>query len=237
MESPSFAPAQHHLSGNQTFGAASHGDDKGLFVEFVTKAVHQPFLSEKEGRPIYKDVHYVTIDFPGDKTKRVDRPVKLESDNSGPSDPERFPRQWHLFQNQLDQTDDGMPITEWPPLTKSQALELKAMKIHTVEKLAELPDSACTWMGSRELRAKAQTWLETANGHSAEARLQLVIDQQAATMRAMQHQLDDLALRYAQKGMAMPDGRADDPASTVTSDTTPAPRKKASSRAAATQEN
>lgn len=231
MDAPSFASAQHNLTGGQTFGSASHGDDKGLFVEFMTKAVHMPFLSEKEGRPIYKDVHFITIDFPGDKTKRVDRPVKMESDNSGPSDPERFPRQWYLFENQLDQSGEGMPVTEWPPLTKSQALELKAMKIHTVEKLAELPDSACSWMGSRELREKARTWLETARGHSSESRLQAVIDQQNSQIAALQAQINDIVLRSAEAQARGSDDHDHN-------DAAPPPRSsKGSRRASATSEN
>ena len=186
-----FATAKHNL-GNASFGMASHGDDRGLFVEFSTRAVQMPWKSKEAGRPIYEDQAFITIDFPGDKTKRVDRPVKMEGDDSGPSDPERFPRQWMLFQNQQDQASDGMPITEWAPLTKSQALELKAIKIHTVEALASLPDSACTWLGSRELRAKAQTWLESVRDHSAEARLEAQLEQRDALIATLQQQVNDL---------------------------------------------
>lgn len=220
-----FAQAQHNL-GNATFGMATHGDDKGLFVEFSTRPTLMPFKSQEAGRPIYEEQSFITIDFPGDKTKRVDRAVKLETDDNGPSDPVRFPRQWQLFLNQQEQNGDGMPITEWPPITRSQALELKAIKIHTVETLAELPDSACTWLGSRELREKARTWLENVNDHSVESRLQAALDQRDAEIAALRQQVIDIA---AHVGV--------DPAKVSTPVTPsaerPAPAKKTTSRSAA----
>lgn len=192
-----FAVAQHNLQGAQTVGMASHGNDSGLFVEFSTRPMQMDFKSREAGRPIFEDVNFITIDFPGDKTKRVDRPVRMDEEAGAPPDPVRFPRQWQAFMNQLEQTVEGMPITEWPPLTKSQALELKAIKIHTVEALAALPDSACTWLGSRDLRAKANTWLESAAGHASESRLQAVVDQLEAKNAALQAQIDDIVRRQA----------------------------------------
>ena len=224
-----FAQAQHNL-GNATFGMATHGDDKGLFVEFSTRPTLMPFKSAEAGRPIYEDQSFITIDFPGDKTKRVDRQVKLDTDDNGPSDPVRFPRQWQMFLNQQEQNGDGMPIAEWPPITRSQALELKAIKIHTVETLAELPDSACTWLGSRELREKARTWLENVNDHSVESRLQAALDQRDAQIEALKQQVIDLA---AHVGVDASKAAAAVAAATNASAAQTAPAKKKSSRRAA----
>lgn len=200
-----FATATHNLQGSQTVGMASHGSDSALYVEFRIEPVHLEFKSKEAGRPIFVDTPYITIHFPGDKTKKVDRPVKMEDDESGPSDPTRFPRQWAAFQNQQVQTDSGTPITEWPPLTKSQAMELKTMSIHTVEQLAQMPDTACcTWLGSRDLRAKAAQWLETAKDHAGESRLQAVVDQLTAQNAALQKQIDDIVARQAESS---PDGK------------------------------
>lgn len=197
-----FAAAQHNLQGSQTVGMASHGNDSGLYVEFSIEAVHQPFKSAEAGRPIFEDTPYITIHFPGDKTKKVVRPVKMEDDDSGPADSTRFPKQWAAFKNQQTQTASGTPVTEWPPLTKSQALELKSMNIHTVEQLAQLPDTACSWLGSRDLRTKAAQWLETAKDHAGESRLQAVVDQQKAQIEALQAQIDDIVARAAQSEAA-----------------------------------
>jgi len=132
-----------------------------------------------------------------------------------------------MFLNQQEQNAVGMPITEWPPITRSQALELKAIKIHSVEQLAELPDSACTWLGSRELRQKARTWLENVNDHSTESRLQAALDQRDATIEALRLQVADLAARLDRS----------DASDSKSSAAQAAPAKGAPRRAAVSQEN
>lgn len=166
-----FAAAQVNLRPNQMVGMAKHGDDKGLFVTFYNEAVHQPAESERQGRPIFKDVPHVHILFPGDRTKEVRRPIKMHGDESSPSDPERWPMQWQAFESQSETQVQGVPITEWAPITKSQAMELKALHIHTVEHLAELPDHALNWLGSRELREQARAFLAAADDGAENARL------------------------------------------------------------------
>lgn len=193
-----FATAKADLGG-ATYGTASHGDDKGLFVEFEMRSVHQPFKSEQEGRAVWADVPFVIINFPGDRTKRFEGVVEEEHKH-------RFPRQWAAFEAQKEQVPDGTPIAEWPPLTKSQVFEFKAMKIHTVEALADLPDSACTWMGSREIREKARIWLATAAGHSADARLQAIIKTQNDQIEALQKQIADINARATEKSDDSPRG-------------------------------
>src|ERR1700761_2630728 len=96
-----FAQARVIEQGNQLH--VMHGDDSKLYVEFKMEAVHQGALSEQEGRPIYKDIPFIEINFPGDRTKKIYRPVKMENDLQSPADPVRFPRQWEAFQNQREQ--------------------------------------------------------------------------------------------------------------------------------------
>jgi|ERR1700741_1292490 len=137
-----------------------HGDDRGLFAEFENRAIYQEYASKQAGRAIYKDIPYVNIRFAGDKTKVVTRPAKLERTADGvPTDAERFPKQWKAFEMQQEQVGEGLPVTEWPPITKSQALELKSLNIHTVEQLGAMSDSGLTWLGARQLRDLAQAWL------------------------------------------------------------------------------
>lgn len=188
-----FAQAQYQFAPGQSVALASHGDDAGLFAEFRTEAVQNLAKTRTEGRPIFEDVPFITIHFPGDKTKKIDRPVRMEDENDVPSDPHRFPKQWAKFKAQEEQTGDGLPIQQWPPLSKSQALELKAMGVHTVEHLAELPDTALTWLGARELRTQAQAWLDKAGAHAAESRLAAENTQLREQMAAMQKQFEALA--------------------------------------------
>lgn len=177
--------------------SVSYGDDTGVIVEFFNNPILQTFQSEKEGRPIYKDVPFISMDFPGDKSKRVCKAVQMEPTTTKPSDPQRFPKQWEAFKNQQEQVMEGTPITEWPPLSKSQALELKAMKIHTVELLASLPDSSLNFMGGRELREKAKIYLETAKTGSISTQVMAELNQ----LRA------EIALLRQQKAIVEPEAR------------------------------
>jgi hypothetical protein len=188
-----FASPRYEFSPGQSVAMATHGNDAGLFAEFRMEAVQNHAKSREEGRAIFEEVPFITIMFPGDKTKQVDRPVKLEDDVDGPSDLTRFPKQWSRFQAQEEQSGDGLPVQQWPVLSKSQALELKAVGIHTVEQLAALPDTALNWLGARELRTQAQAWLEKAGAHAAESRLAAENAQLREQMAAMQKQINDLA--------------------------------------------
>lgn len=152
------AQATVHKSGNSLH--VSHGDDKGLYVLFHYEAVEVPFRSEQEKRPIFEDRPFITILFPGDNTRKTVRPVKMEADTSGPSDPERWPRQWAAFQSQSEQPSIGTPLTEWASITKSQAMMLKGLQIHSVDQLAAVPDHALNWLGAREMKQKATEFLK-----------------------------------------------------------------------------
>ena len=181
-----------HKSGNQLH--VSHGDDKGLHVTFYIEAIKSPFKSEQAGYPVFEDVTFVHILFPGNRSTEVKRPAKLKNDGGIPPDNERWPRAWQAFQNQSEEAHVGLPVTEWSPLTKGQAMGLKAQHIHTVEQLAELPDHALTWLGAREMQIKAKAYLKQAGDGGAEAmRLSKENDNLHAVIEALKAQISDLA--------------------------------------------
>jgi hypothetical protein len=192
-----FAPARVTEQGNSLH--VSHGDDSRLYVEFTMEAIHQTAKSEEEGRPIFKDVPHVRIHFPGDRTKQIFRPVKFEDDHQGPADPRRFPQQWKAFEAQQEQVQTGTPIEQWGPLTKSQAMEFKAMHIHTVEQLAGIADSNLSWLGARELRDKAVSWLAQAETGKHAMHLQAELDKRDADIEELKRQVKELAT-LAQSG-------------------------------------
>ncbi|WP_047236942.1 hypothetical protein [Chromobacterium subtsugae] len=194
-----FAPEKYSFSPGQTIAQVSHGNDTGLYVEFHTEAVHQPFESQQEGRPIFSEIPFITILFPGDKTKKVVRPVKLQDDEAGPSDLRRFPNQWAAFKQEMTQHGDGIPLEQWPQISKVEVAELKALNIHTVDQLAALADGNLSWLGGRQLRDRARTWLEAAAGNAPMARMQSELEARDNTitrmeqsMAAMQAQIEDL---------------------------------------------
>ena len=188
-----FAQAKVVEHGNQLH--VVHGDDAKLYVEFTVEAVHQPALSEQEGRPIYKDVPHIRIHFPGDRTKQIFRPVKYEDDYLGPADPRRFPMQWAQFSAQQEQVQTGTPVEHWGPLTKSEAMMLKGIHIHTVEQLAGVSDSNLSWLGARQLRDKAVAWLAQAEGGKEVIRLEAENELLKQDLAMQKQQLKELADR------------------------------------------
>jgi hypothetical protein len=165
-----FADAKVEKIGGQL--QVTHGQDDNLYVEFSNEPVKMEFESEQQGRPIFKEMPYIRIMFPGDRTKEVFRPVEM-GDYERPGDPERFPKQWARFQNQEKQVADGTPVEQWAVLNRSEALALKAVGVFTVELLASLPDQALhgVGLGGRELREKARNWLKQATDGSEVTRL------------------------------------------------------------------
>ncbi len=195
MESAEFAVPTIQGRGNQL--NVVHGNDGGLIVEFCLEPVLQGAESEKAGRPIYKDVPFIWIRFPGDRTREVRRKVDMVGKDGAIPDPDRFPRQWAAFQRKHAQVQEGTPIEQWGPISKSHALTLKGVNVHTVENLAAVPDSSLHALGhgGRELRDKAIAWLKT-SADSAES-MRIAADNQRLrdNLAAKDEQIADLAAR------------------------------------------
>jgi uncharacterized coiled-coil protein SlyX len=139
--------------------------DNKLYVVFFVKPVHQGGESELQGRPIYKDVPYIRIHVPGDKTTVIEEPVNEEHKM-------RFASRWEKFEKGLSQAPDGTPVEEWPQVTRSQAAEFKALNIFTVEQLANLSDALIgKFMGGGAMRLKAQAFLAAAKDTAEAQRL------------------------------------------------------------------
>ena len=168
---------------------AQHGTDAGLYVEFHMEAVKNEKRSVEEGRPIFEEQEYITIITPGDtKTKRV-RPVKTDYDANTPPDAERWPRQYAAFKAQQTQVSEGTLITEWPVLSRGDVMSLKAMNFHTVEMLANAPDTSIQWMGGLQMREKAKNWLAQAKDGSAVSRLEDALEKSQRQIEALQNQV------------------------------------------------
>lgn len=153
------------LSGTGNNYHVAYGDDKGLLVEFVEDAIHQPFESEKMGRAIYKSCAFLSIIYPGDKTKKTYRPATDE-------DKRRFPLQWAAYEKGEQAIENGTPITQWVYLSKSQALELKHLGFWTVELLANASDTQISGLlGGHLLRTQAKTYIDQAVDNSSLTKL------------------------------------------------------------------
>lgn len=140
------------------------GADSRLAVQFYKRSVKQDLASDEAGRPIFKEFDFVRIMIPGDNLTEIDTYAQE-------SHKQRFPRQWAHYQNQVANHEDiiGTPLEAWPQITRSQAEELKGLKFHTVEAIADCSDQQLQRIGMvagcspHNFRLKAKAFLNLAN--------------------------------------------------------------------------
>jgi hypothetical protein len=138
------------LAGSQ----ARYRMDNTLLVKFYNKPRLDKTETEKQGRPIFKEVPFVRIQTPGNKDNIMSRPA-MEMDK------QRFSEHWRRFLAREEAVVEGTLLSEWGGVTRSQVEEMKFFSIYTVEQLAAMPDSNTqNMMGLAMLKQKAGTYLE-----------------------------------------------------------------------------
>jgi hypothetical protein len=185
------------------------GADSRLAVQFYKKSMKQEDASNEAGRPIFKEFDFVRIMIPGDNLTEIDTYAQE-------SHKQRFPRQWAHYQNQTAGHEDivGTPLDQWPQVTRSQAEELRGLKFHTVESIADCSDQQLQRIGMvagmspHNFRLKAKAFLNLANDSAEvaqrEAELQALKEENAkikseteAKLAAMQEQVSALLATVA----------------------------------------
>ena len=158
--------------------------DEALLVKFEIRPKQHRGMSEKEGRPIYKDVEYISIRAPGSPDE-ICRPATQR-------DIDRFPRHYQAFKNRVGNEDveEGTLLSEWPMVTRSQVEEFAFMGIKTVEQLAGISDAnGQNIMGFQGLKRKAKEWLETAAKGITAAELKAELDKRDLVIAELQAEL------------------------------------------------
>lgn len=187
------------MDSNEFIGAQN--PDGLLHVRFYSKPVEQPFLSEKEGRPIFKDADFVKIHTPGNQYSVIDTFVTEEHKS-------RFPMQWARYQNgkQGDDQMVGTPLSQWPMLTASQAEELKALKFFTVEMIAGASDERIATVGMSvgmapaAFREKARRYLTVAKDTADSDKVTDELKKRDDQIALMQKQIEELLAAQKQGG-------------------------------------
>jgi hypothetical protein len=171
--------------------------DSRLAVQFYKKSVKQDAASAEAGRPIFKEFDFVKIMIPGDNLTEIDTYAQ-------DSHRQRFPRQWAHYQNQVAGHQDivGTPLDQWPQVTRSQAEELRGLKFHTVESIADCSDQQLQRIGMvagmspHNFRQKAKAFLNLATD-SAE------VAQREAELQALREENDKIKAETDAKLAAM----------------------------------
>jgi len=189
----------------------TQGADARLAVQFYKKSVKQDIASNEAGRPIFKEFDFVRIMIPGDNLTEIDTYAQE-------SHKQRFPRQWAHYQNQVANHENivGTPLEQWPQITRSQADELRGLKFHTVESIADCSDQQLQRIGMvagmspHNFRLKAKAFLNLASDSAEvaqrEAEMQALKQENAkikeetdAKLAAMQEQMSALLAAVAEK--------------------------------------
>jgi len=160
-------------------------DDK-VFAQFYMHAKQDQARTKEEARPIFVDTPYVMIMVPGDKDNIVRRPVRL-------SDQQRFPKQWDAFERGQEQAQEGTPLEQWPLLKRSQVEEMKFFGVHTIEALAQMPDShGQNFMGINKLKQLAKDHMKSAKSDAPMIALRDENEELKARLDQQQEQINEL---------------------------------------------
>jgi hypothetical protein len=134
--------------------SAQSAQDERLLVKFFVKEVRDNAKSLTEGRNIFKEVEYVDIKIPGNRTGGACHPAQFR-------DKQRFPRHYEAFVQRREMPVEGTPLSEWPIMTRTMVEELAFHNVKTVEQLLSMSDThASKFMGINDYKAKAKAWLE-----------------------------------------------------------------------------
>lgn len=152
------------------------------------------------GRPVFDKVLYLEVISPGQSQsspvlwlrREYDPDTKLPpQENAGII--ERYPAEYAAFMAGDDNRDmTGTPVEQWPAIDVAMAETLRGSRIYTVEALAALPDEKLRLlgMGGRELRARAQAYLDKASGNAGNEAM-------ASRMSSLEEELDRLTAQLA----------------------------------------
>lgn len=168
----------------QHAGRQSSGNEK-LFVTFEMHPVRDEVKTAEAGHPVFEDVPFIRKVVPGDKNNIILRPAN-------DYDKREFQKQWAAFRDGQSAQLTGLPLKEWPAITRSEVENLAYFKVFTVEHLAELSDGAILQIGPvRHLVEKAKAFLSAAKEAAPAARLAEALKAKDNEMEVLRRQLKE----------------------------------------------
>jgi len=181
---PSYRPLGLASDENNPNFLGANNPDARLWVKFFSKPMENEFKTLKEGRPIFEDRVFVTIQIPGNQ-------LSIISTFATDDHKRRFPLQWQHYLNTHGNEEQaiGTPLEQWPLLKASQVEELRALKFRTVESVAFASDAQVQTIGMAAgmnplaFRDRAKLYLEAARDNA-------VAQKQADENKALLDRLD-----------------------------------------------
>ena len=170
------------------------GEDAGTMCTFYQEPVFMSFKSEQTGRPVYENMDYVKIKTTGQTRSEVVRKVRDE-------DKLRFKDVWDAYSSRKEVLQDYNSIAELPRITKTRAMELKAMNIPSIEALAQIPDGNLKSLGpdGSSLKKQAIRWLEEFTSADAKVKEQAIkITEQDDEIKRLATMITELSAKIEQ---------------------------------------
>ena len=162
-------------------------DAERIMPRFYIESVKDELASQRENRAIYYDQERVELIMPGNP---YNVPVNIVTDEHR----ERWPKQYAAFKAGHTMSAEGTPLEQWPTLSRSQVLELKAMNIMTVEHVANMADQACQrFMGGMRLRELAKAFLDDAHAGAELSRVTAENEKKDARISELEHKVTELS--------------------------------------------
>jgi hypothetical protein len=178
-------------SDDNFFGPPPGGKGPRPNLRFYTEPVQNEGKTLEAGRPIFEEIDFVVISNPGSRDTFI---AKAKAHAQKDEFVAWAYKKWKATQEQVV---DGTPLEIIPFLNKAQVQELKALGVHSLETLAELPDTAKQrFMGSIELSKKAKAYLASAKDTALATKLQAEVSKKDKELEYMRKQIAETNARF-----------------------------------------
>jgi hypothetical protein len=137
--------------------------------------------------PIYRDIEFITIKIPGDKTLDIHRPVMA-------ADKHRFRAKYQAFKDATGEPVEGTPLSVLGEISQGQLADLAYVGIKTIEHMAKVADGnpIMQMMGGSKLKQRAAEWVKKNRVSSQISQTNDALRERDARIDALQAQLTEL---------------------------------------------
>jgi len=157
-----------------------------MTVKFSVVGEQDMDASSAAGRPVYRNVEFITKWIPGDKDNVVHRPVRLV-------DQAEFPDAYKAFKNNQAAPEVGTPLEMLSFTSPAQRAELNLYGVRTAEQLVNISDgNGQKIMGVQALKERTQKYLNAIAGAAESQKLQTELgkrDEEIAILKAVVEEL------------------------------------------------
>lgn len=202
-------------------------DKRPPFVRFEEREFGvDSVASEREGRPIPRNVVLAVVTPHGSKDEVEKVAEEWLEQIRQKSLRGEYPVEWsRMFRDQFEEWKkgnetprEGTPVAGWAMITKEQARRLRAFGMHTIEDLAEMPDTSLGGIGldGRYLRDLARNWINEAKDKGINAKkladAEVKISDQTAQIDELRNRLRALEQDGVKRGPGRPRKETDEAA-------------------------